>query len=135
YPMLDSQLLLQDTLIEPGCRFRDHLLLRCGKRTCLGRKILNSRSSIGIDEGGQRLHEMPRRTVDASFIARMDILLGSTSPTLAAGGDFAFDDALRSQRDRDLAVESLRGVWHEDSGTLLERGLHVRLIHDLFEMR
>src|SRR5207245_11705532 len=65
------------------------------------------------NQRGQRQDQVPRRTIHAGLVAGMDVELRPTSPSLAAGHYFAFDHALRSQRDRHVSVESLRGRRHE----------------------
>src|SRR5262249_31763812 len=92
-------------------------------------------SSIGIDESRKRLHEMPGWAVHSRFVARVNVLLRPAPPTLAAGGDLTFNDAFRAERDRYLAIESLRCVRHEDANALFERSLDFRLIDNLLEVR
>src|SRR5438552_1443570 len=65
----------------------------------------------------------------------MDILLRTTSPSLTAECQLTFNDVFRPQCDRNLAIQSLRCIRHEDSGALLKRTLDIGLIHDLLEVR
>src|SRR5947208_448963 len=65
----------------------------------------------------------------------MDILLRTTSPSLTAECQLTFNDVFRPQCDRNLAIQSLRCIRHEDSGAVLKRTLDIGLIHDLLEVR
>ena len=78
---------------------------------------------------------MPGRTVEARFVARMHVLARAAAPALAAGGQFAFDDALGAERHGHLAIEALGRLRHENSNTFLERGHHFGLVNDLRKMR
>src|SRR5207249_4129227 len=117
----------------PGFRNRHHLLLIRGDRKLFDSEAIDCGSSIGIDEGRKRLHEMPGGAVHSGFVARVNVLYWPASPTLAAGSELTFDDAFRAERDRHLAIESLRCVRHEDANAPLERSLHFRLIDNLYE--
>src|SRR5437870_12198026 len=78
---------------------------------------------------------MPGGAVHSRFVARVNVLFWPASPTLAAGSELTFDDAFRAERDRHLAIESLRCIRHEDANAPFERSLDFRLIDNLLEER
>ena len=64
----------------------------------------------------------------------MDVLARAASPARAAGDQFAFDDALRAQREGHLSIEILRRVRHENAGAFLQRGLDFRRPNHVWEI-
>src|SRR5207247_10265330 len=77
---------------------------------------------------------MPGWAIHSRFVARVNVLLWPASPTLAAGSELTFDDAFRAERDRHLAIESLRCIRHEDANAPFERSMDLRLIDHLLEV-
>src|SRR5260370_4172954 len=53
--------------------------------------------TVGLDEGVESLHEMPRGAIDLRFETGVNIVLGAASPALASGNEFEFDDTFRAE--------------------------------------
>ena len=83
----------------------------------------------------KRLHQVPRRAVDARLVARVDVLLRPAAPELTARGQLELDDALGAERDRDAAVGLLLGRGHEDARAARQGGLDLRPSDDLGKVR
>src|SRR2546430_521527 len=77
---------------------------------------------------------MPRRTVHARLVARVNVLLGSPAPALSARDQLALDHALGAERDGDLSVGRLGRRRHEDPRDASQGSLHLRPAHDLGEV-
>jgi hypothetical protein len=90
---------------------------------------------VGGDQRSERLHEVERRAVEPCPVARVDVLLGTPSPSLAARHQLQLDDALGAERHRHGAVRVLRRRGHEDARAALESGAHLGPPHDLLEVR
>src|SRR5512138_1008803 len=95
HPMLNAQLLLDRIFTAAGGGLLNHLHL-CGcKRLDLVKEAGHGRRmSIGLDQRIERLHQMPRRTVHLCLEAGVNIMFGSSPPSLSAGDKFEFDYAL-----------------------------------------
>src|ERR1700756_595118 len=78
---------------------------------------------------------MPRRTVHSRLVAGVNVAAWAAPPALSTRDEFQFDDALRSQSHRDLAIQLLFGGRHENSHARTKRGHHFRTIHDLRKVR
>ena len=61
------------------------------------------------------LHEVKGRAVEPRAVARVDVLLRSAAPFFAARHELELDDALGSQRNRDVALGILARRGHEDA--------------------
>ena len=76
----------------------DHFFVGVRKRARLGGETFDDGIvAVGRNERRERFDEMPRGTVDASFVAGVQIFLRAAAPTFAARNQFEFDDAFRAE--------------------------------------
>src|SRR5579863_5093098 len=78
---------------------------------------------------------MPRRAVHSGLVAGMNVFARPAAPALATGNQFELDDAFRAEKYTDLAVETLRGEWHEYAAALFQGSQHFGPVDDLGEVR
>src|ERR1700736_4796159 len=105
YPVGDTVLLPDDALGHFGRVSRNHLLLTLGKWLCQIEEPRDSRCMpILLNQGVERLHQVPGGRVDLRLEARMNVLLRTTPPLLTAGHEFQFDDTLRTKCDLEAAI-------------------------------
>ena len=123
-PVLDAERFLGRLLADPLCCHVEHILVRCGNWFHTVQQAVDRRIALRVDQRVERLHQMPRRAVDARTIRRMNVLGRSTSPLLTARDQLRFDHALGAERDRDAPVPVLRCIGHQYPVALLERGAH-----------
>src|ERR1700733_3747991 len=89
HPMLDSKLLLGRSFTAAHGDILNHFHLCGSKRLGLVKKACHSRRvSIGLDEGVERLHQVPHGTVDLCLKAGVNIVFGTASPPLSTGNEF-----------------------------------------------
>src|SRR5262249_53095938 len=84
-PMFDSELFLHCRFVTVSSSILHHLHL--GRSEGLGlveEAGDGGRMSVWSDQGVERLHQAPRRAVDLSFEARVDVMFGAAPPTRSA---------------------------------------------------
>ena len=89
------------------------------------------RVAVRTDQRRQRLHQVPRRTIDASFIGRMQILPGPAMPTFAARHQLQLHHSLGAQVDGHRSIERLHRHRHVNAGALPKRGQNIRPMDNL----
>ncbi len=136
HPMFHAELFLGHSLALPPRRFPDHGFLSRAQRARLLCVIIDSRRvAVRTNQRRQRLHQTPRRTVHARFIARMDIEFRAASPVLAARDQLQLNDALRAERRHYRAIQRLHSRRHEHTRTFSQCGQHLRPANHLRKMR
>ena len=66
----------------------------------------------------ERFHKMPSGTVEARFVAGVNILAWTAAPAFTTRGHLQLNDTLRAKSAGHLAVEALGSLRHENSDTL-----------------
>src|ERR1700681_3814917 len=135
-PAADAEFLLDDTLWHFGRVSRNHLLLTFCKWLCQIEESRDGRCMpILLNQGVERLHQVPGRRIDLSLEARMNVLLRTTSPLFTAGHEFQFDDTLRAKFDPKAALGFLIRAWEQNTRAGLQRLEDVGGHHDFAKMR
>src|SRR5882757_8796012 len=75
---------------------------------------------ILLNQGAERLHQVPGRRIDLRLETRMNVLLRTTSPLFTAGHEFQFDDTLRTKCDLEAAIGILIGARQQHAHTGLQ---------------
>ena len=134
--MLDSHLFFRNAFIETAGGAHNHGLFFCRNRARLLGKTFDSRIvSVGRYQRGERLNQMPCRTIEPRLVAGVNVFAWTASPFFAARDEFAFDDSFRAECHGDVAVQLLLRRRHEDSRTLLQCLKHLGPANDLRKMR
>src|ERR1700676_4033762 len=98
--MRDAKLLLGDGLALAFGSLADHGFLGGRERPRLVGEGLNRRGmNVGARQSRQRLYQVPRRTVDARLVARMNIAFRPAAPFLSARNQPELHNALLPQVD------------------------------------
>src|SRR5215472_1919392 len=93
-PVLNAEKLFGFGFVHTARGLGDHFLFGVGQRTDFGGVALDSGIvAVGRDQGSERFDKMPRRAVEARLVAGVYIFARAAAPALAAGSEFAFDDA------------------------------------------
>src|SRR6267154_1697959 len=121
YPMGDTVLLPDDTLGHFGRVSRNHLPLTFCEWPCQIEESRDGRCMpILLNQGAERLHQVPGRRIDLRLETRMNVLLRTTSPLFTAGHEFQFDDTLRTECDLEAAIGILIGARQQHAHTGLQ---------------
>ena len=136
-PALDAELLLRRRLVQPLRGLRRASPSRPAE---IGRALSAKPSIAGSlpsarDERRERLHEVPRRAVEARRLLEWTSFVGPRPHFSPLETSSQLDDALGAERDRDDAVRVLRGAGHEDAGSASQRRRDLGPAHDLREVR
>src|SRR5215813_9893207 len=107
-PVLDAERFLCGFFVQSLGGACDHFLFRIADWTGFVRKVIDGGIlTVGRHERSERFDEMPRRTIEARFVAGMNVFDRATTPFCAAADEFEFDDAFRAVGGDDGAVEVL----------------------------
>ena len=103
-PARDAHQLLRGPFILTSRGLADHCFFGGANGPgFIGKVVDRGRVTVLFDQSCEGLNKVPGRAIDAGFVARVNVLGGSSTPSLAAGNEFEFDDAL-TQVDPKLDV-------------------------------
>src|SRR5207249_1948130 len=78
--------------------------------------------TVGRDQSGERLDEVPCRAIEPRLVAGVHVLARTAAPEFTAGNQFALDHTFCSQGHGDFAIQPLRRARHKNSKTVFQRG-------------
>src|SRR5689334_2713837 len=90
---------------------------------------------VFLDEGVERLHQMPGRAVYLRGETGVDVRIGAAPPLLSTRHQLQLDDSLRAEVDLHRAVQILTAERDDDADTLAQRRGNVRSLNDLRKIR
>src|SRR6185369_15186337 len=110
HQMRHAHLLLDVVFVQPARSIGDHFLFRLGDWAGLIRKASN-RGIVTVfrRKSVESLDQVPRRTVEPCFVARVNVFSWATPPFFTGRNEFNLDHPFSAERDGDLSIEALTG--------------------------